>query len=39
VDVLTVPGDMTQASVVEAFARRSVERFGRVDILVNNAPL
>jgi len=37
VDVLTVPGDMTQASVVEAFARRSVERFGRVDILVNNA--
>jgi NAD(P)-dependent dehydrogenase (short-subunit alcohol dehydrogenase family) len=34
-----VPGDITADGVPEAIARAVVERFGRIDILVNNAAL
>ena len=36
---LAVPGDITAPEVPEDIVRRTVERFGRVDILVNNAAL
>jgi len=32
-----VPGDITAAGVPEEIVRRTLERFGRIDILVNNA--
>ena len=35
--VQTVPGDLAKASDLEAWFRRTGERFGRVDILVTNA--
>jgi NAD(P)-dependent dehydrogenase (short-subunit alcohol dehydrogenase family) len=34
---LAVPGDVAEASVPEALVRGTLERFGRLDILVNNA--
>jgi 3-oxoacyl-[acyl-carrier protein] reductase len=34
---LAVPGDITSGGVPETIARRTIERFGRIDILVNNA--
>ena len=34
---LTVPTDMTDEAAVAELARRAVERFGRIDIWVNNA--
>ena len=36
---LAVPGDVAKAGVPEGIVRRTLERFGRVDILVNNAAL
>ena len=36
---LAVPGDITADGVPEDIVRRTLERFGRVDILVNNAAL
>src|SRR5258707_12560062 len=35
--VLAVPGDIAKPRVPEEIVRRTLERFGRVDILVNNA--
>lgn len=34
---LAVPGDITAAGVPDDIVRRTLDRFGRVDILVNNA--
>jgi NAD(P)-dependent dehydrogenase (short-subunit alcohol dehydrogenase family) len=34
---LAVPGDITEDGVPDAIVRRALDRFGRVDILVNNA--
>src|SRR5207245_2885922 len=34
-----VPGDVTAGGVPDEIARRTLERFGRIDILVNNAAL
>ena len=34
-----VPGDITAGGVPDEIARRTLERFGRIDILVNNAAL
>ncbi len=39
VDVLAVPTDVTSEPSVEAMAARTVERYGRIDILVNCAGL
>lgn len=36
-DVLDVPGDVAVEADVTALAQRAKERFGRVDVLVNNA--
>ncbi len=36
-EVLAVPGDIAEAGVPEEIVRRTLERFGRIDILVNNA--
>jgi NAD(P)-dependent dehydrogenase (short-subunit alcohol dehydrogenase family) len=36
---LAVPGDITAAGMPEEIVRRTLERFGRLDILVNNAAL
>ena len=36
---LAVPGDITDSEVPESIAQRTLERFGRIDILVNNAAL
>ena len=36
---IAVPGDIAAAGVPEEIVRRTLERFGRVDILVNNAAL
>jgi short-subunit dehydrogenase len=36
-EVLVVPTDMAQIDQVQALARRALEQFGRVDVLVNNA--
>jgi NAD(P)-dependent dehydrogenase (short-subunit alcohol dehydrogenase family) len=37
VTALPVPGDMSRLSDVQAFVHQTVERFGRIDILVNAA--
>ena len=37
--VLPVAGDLSEAGVPDEIVRRAMERFGRVDILVNNAAL
>jgi 3-oxoacyl-[acyl-carrier protein] reductase len=34
---LAVPGDLTEEGVPDAIVRRTLEQFGRVDIVVNNA--
>jgi NAD(P)-dependent dehydrogenase (short-subunit alcohol dehydrogenase family) len=36
---LAVPGDIAAPDVPDAIARQTLERFGRIDILVNNAAL
>ena len=36
---LAVPGDVAADGVPEAIVRQTIERFGRIDILVNNAAL
>ncbi len=36
---LAIPGDVTAAGVPEDIVRRALDRFGRVDILVNNAAM
>jgi len=36
---LAVPGDVAAAGVAEAIVARTLERFGRVDVVVNNAAL
>ncbi len=36
---LAVPGDVTAEDVPEEIVRRTLDRFGRIDILVNNAAL
>jgi 3-oxoacyl-[acyl-carrier protein] reductase len=38
-DVLAVPGDIAAAGVPEAIVRQTLDRFGRIDILINNAAL
>src|SRR5262249_30970761 len=35
--VEAMPGDVAERSFVEAMAARALERFGRIDIVVNNA--
>lgn len=37
--VLAVPGDIAAAGVPEAIVRQTIDRFGRIDILINNAAL
>jgi 3-oxoacyl-[acyl-carrier protein] reductase len=37
VEVLAVPCDMARAEDIERFVNRTTERFGRLDIVVNNA--
>jgi 3-oxoacyl-[acyl-carrier protein] reductase len=37
--VLAVPGDVAAAGVPEAIVRQTIDRFGRIDILINNAAL
>ena len=38
-DALAIPGDITAADFPERLVREAVDRFGRIDILVNNAAL
>ena len=38
-DVLAVPGDIAADGVPEEIVRQTLERFGRIDIVVNNAAL
>jgi 3-oxoacyl-[acyl-carrier protein] reductase len=38
-DAIAVATDVAQAASVQAMARRAVEAFGRIDILVNNAAM
>jgi NAD(P)-dependent dehydrogenase (short-subunit alcohol dehydrogenase family) len=38
-DVLGVPGDLAVAGVPETIVRQALDRFGRIDILINNAAL
>jgi NAD(P)-dependent dehydrogenase (short-subunit alcohol dehydrogenase family) len=36
-DVITVPGDISDRAVAERIVKEAVERFGRIDTLINNA--
>jgi NAD(P)-dependent dehydrogenase (short-subunit alcohol dehydrogenase family) len=36
-EILAVPTDVTQQTDVDALFRQAIERFGRIDVLVNNA--
>src|SRR3954471_16435825 len=36
---IAVPGDITAAGIPEDVARHTIERFGRIDILINNAAM
>ena len=38
-NAIPVPGDVTDDGVIDAMVARTLERFGRIDILVNNAAL
>ena len=38
-DVLAVPGDITDAETAQRVAEQALDRFGRIDTLVNNAGL
>jgi 3-oxoacyl-[acyl-carrier protein] reductase len=37
IEVLSVPTDLTSVEQIEALARQSLDRFGTIDILINNA--
>ena len=37
--VLAIPGDLTQADMIEGVVSQTVQRFGQLDILVNNVGL
>ncbi len=37
VDVLAVPGDLTRLEDIQTLVRRTIEHFGRLDVLVNNS--
>lgn len=37
VETLAVPGDMSQLADIQAFVRKTLDRYGRIDILVNCA--
>lgn len=37
VDVLTVPGDLTRLEDIQTLVRRTVDHFGRLDVLINNS--
>jgi NAD(P)-dependent dehydrogenase (short-subunit alcohol dehydrogenase family) len=39
VEVLAIPGDVSRSTHVEMLVSAAVERFGRIDVLVNNAGL
>ena len=39
VEVLAIPGDVSRSTHVEMLVRAAVERFGQIDVLVNNAGL
>jgi NADP-dependent 3-hydroxy acid dehydrogenase YdfG len=36
-EALAVPTDVTQPAQIEALAQTALDRFGRIDVLVNNA--
>ena len=36
VEVLTVPADLTESDASQRFVRATLDRFGRIDVLVNN---
>lgn len=36
-DVLAIPGDVGEAGHAERLVRRGLDRFGRIDVLINNA--
>lgn len=36
-DVLCLPGDLQEPDFVDSIARTTVDRFGRIDVLINNA--
>lgn len=38
-DVLAIPGDITVSGIPETIVRQTLDRFGRIDILINNAAL
>ena len=38
-DVLAIPGDITASGIPETMVRQTLDRFGRIDILINNAAL
>ena len=38
-DVLAIPGDIAVSGMPESIVRQTLDRFGRIDILINNAAL
>jgi NAD(P)-dependent dehydrogenase (short-subunit alcohol dehydrogenase family) len=36
-DLLTIAGDVSQQSTADQIARQALDRFGRIDTVVNNA--
>src|SRR5216683_2145016 len=36
-EVLSIPGDVADRTHAERLVRRGLERFGRIDVLINNA--
>jgi NAD(P)-dependent dehydrogenase (short-subunit alcohol dehydrogenase family) len=39
VEILAIPGDVSRSTHVEMLVEAAVERFGRIDVLINNAGL